>query len=124
LKSSISFLSQRSRKEKIGTIIGVVASILGILLWIVLVYFNPYRTAGITDDWMKITFLKLGLPAVGGLAASVFGQAWLNFLLGLSPYYLYMAGTPGIFGFFGLVSVGYIISAILMTIGKRQRHSM
>ncbi|MHB1652438.1 MAG: hypothetical protein ACYCVD_08165 [Desulfitobacteriaceae bacterium] len=115
---------ERSRKEQISTIIGTLSSIVGISLWTILVFANPYTTNDTTDISAKITFVRLGLPAVGGLVASIFNQVWLMciVLFGSLPFYFYMAGTPSIFKLYGVVWLGFSISAILMVIGKRQRH--
>ncbi|WP_425800800.1 hypothetical protein ACHOLT_11675 [Desulfitobacterium sp. Sab5] len=126
MKSFIGFFSNRSHKEKVGATIGVTASILGIVLWMIFIFYNPYVKDVVTDEQLKITFVRLGLPAACILVASVVNQAWLlyiTFAVSL-PFYGYMAGTPGIFRLFGLVSVGSIVSAILITIGKRQRRSI
>jgi hypothetical protein len=126
VKSGIGYFSNRSRKEKVGATIGITASILGLVLWMVFIFYNPYVKDIVTNEQVKITFVRLGLPAACILVASVLNQEWLLYITFAAslPFYGYMAGTPGIFSLFGLVSVGSIVSAILITIGKRQRRSI
>ena len=119
--TSNSFLESMTRKGRIGAIVGFVASICGIVLWIGLIYFNPYSSQGIDEDVTIRTFFGLGLPAIIGMIGSVFRIRWLMyavFIVSL-PLSLYLVGTPGIFKLFFLASSGYLLSALLITVGKK-----
>jgi len=113
----INFFQKMNRKDQIGTVVGIVASTSGIILWAILNFFNPYSTKGITEAMIKITFMGLGLPAISGLVASVFKIKWLMYAVFIAslPLSLYLAGTPSIFKLFLLVSLFYLVSAILLT---------
>lgn len=113
---SIEFFQKINKKERIGTVVGIVASVSGIILWVIMNFFNPYSTSSITEVTIR-TFWGLGLPAICGLVASVFRIKWLiyiAFIVSL-PLSLYLAGTPSIFKLFLLISLSYLVSAILRT---------
>lgn len=120
--SNIKFFQKMNRKDQIGIAVGIVASIGGIILWLILNFFNPYSTEGITEGTIKITFMGLGLPAISGLVAAVFRIKWLMYavFIGSLPLSLYLAGTPSIYKLFLLVSLSYLISAILITKYKNE----
>lgn len=120
MTSIIESFQKMSRKGRVGTVVGIVASISGIILWVIMNFFNPYSTEGINEATIKITFIGLGLPAISGFIASVFRIKWLMytvFIVSL-PLSMYLAGTPSIFKYFLLVSLCYLVSAILITMDK------
>ena len=108
------------KKDQIGTVVGIVGSVSGFLLWAILNFFNPYSTEGITEATIEITFWGLGLPAISGVVASVFRIKWLMYVVFIVslPLSLYLAGTPSIFKLFLLISLSYLVSAILITMDK------
>ncbi|HAG01074.1 MAG TPA: hypothetical protein DCK78_22550 [Paenibacillus lactis] len=96
-------------------IAGAVSGIGSMLLWCILIFFNPY-TDTVNADAARNTFLMLFLPGVIALI-SLFGP-WkplmlIAFLWSVLPS-LYLAGTPGIFALFGVTSAGYLIAYLLM----------
>ena len=115
------FHQNMKRKEQIGSIVGLFASIGGITLWIILIYFNPYSSGGIAEDVMIRTFFGLLLPSIIGTIGSAFRIRWLMYVVFIVslPLNLYLAGTPGIFKLFLIVSLGYLLSAILISIEKK-----
>jgi len=100
---------------RIGAFVGIVASVSGIILWVIPNIFN---------EAIPITFVGLGLPAILGFIASLYGTSWLMYVvfIGSLPLSLYVAMTPSIFRFFLLVSLGYLASAILLTMDKRNQN--
>lgn len=117
------FLQNINRNGRVGAIVGFGASISGIALWIVLIYFNPYAGGIIAKDVFSRTLLGLLSPAIIGMIGSAVRIKWLMyavFIVSL-PLSLYLAGTPGIFKYFFLVSLGYLLSAVLITMGKKNK---
>ncbi|WP_129692256.1 hypothetical protein [Gottfriedia acidiceleris] len=105
---------------KNASILGVCTSVVSILLWVVLNYFNPYSNSTETDVVTR-TAIMLFFPAYLALFASLTYRKWillLAFIWSL-PISLYMALTPGIFAVFGITSLCYLISFILMRKVKR-----
>jgi|GEM_PF-1277474 len=96
-------------------IAGAVSGIGSMLLWCILIFFNPY-TDTMNADAARNTFLMLFLPGTIALI-SLFGPRrplmLIAFLWSVLPS-LYLAGTPGIFAWFGITSAGYLISYLLM----------
>jgi len=86
-----------------------------ILLWCILIIFNPY-----TDvmNWSPAlnTFIMLFLPGCLALIAMVYSYRLLLLIAfgwSILPS-LYMAGTPGIFAWFGVTSIGYLFAYLHM----------
>ena len=101
--------------KRLSVILGVSAAVFSMVLWVVLVAFNPYADTG-EGETVVNTFLMLVLPAVIAAVSSVMRKKlWLfaAFLWSL-PLSLYLTGTPGIFAFFGLTSLCYFVSFLLM----------
>lgn len=112
----VSYVLKMSKRERIGSGLGIISSISGVILWVILNFLNPYSSEGSIEATIRITFMWLGLPAICGLVASVFRIKWLmytTFIVSL-PFSSYMAATPSIFKLFILVSLCYLVSAVLM----------
>jgi len=109
------------RSSNIATVVGLVASLCGIILWVILNFFNPYSAAGITQETIIVTFIGLGLPAIIGLVGSVLRKEWLMYLVSVIslPLSAFLSGSPSIFKLFILVTMSYLVSAILFTRDKR-----
>ncbi|WP_241535885.1 hypothetical protein [Indiicoccus explosivorum] len=107
--------------KKIACFLVQAASAASMALWIILVFFNPYSAVTEYEPIVN-TFFMLFLPAVLALL-SIFKskKSWLfaAFLWSL-PISLYLAGTPGIFAFFGLTSLAYLIGFILLLSANKQ----
>nr|WP_106781443.1 hypothetical protein [Lysinibacillus timonensis] len=96
-----------------GRILGIVAGIASIVLWIVLVFANPYAVLG--SGGTITTFVMLFLPACLAIFASIKGKhvlLLLAFIWSL-PISLYVYFTPGIFSWFGITSFTYLFSFVL-----------
>jgi hypothetical protein len=110
-----------SRIEKASILVGLLGSLAGIALWIILVYFNPYSNGDNTvSNTTIVTVYRVFLPAIAALVSSIFRKPWLMLIVFLwfLPAGLYLAGTPGIFKYFGLVEASYLVSAFLMIVGR------
>lgn len=103
-----------------GAFVGILASLSGILLWVILIFFNPYVGGLPGAATILLTFIGLGLPAIIGFLSSMFKIKYLMYISFISslPASLYLAGTPSIFRFFIVISLGYLVSAILLTINS------
>ena len=107
---------------RIGVFVGLVAAVSGLILSVILGLFNPY-VGGIAKEVIPVAFIGLGLPAVLGFIASLYGTTWLMYVVFIYtlPVSLYLAGTPGIFRFFILVTFGYLLAAISLSMDKKIR---
>ncbi|WLD94310.1 hypothetical protein [Alkalihalobacillus sp. AL-G] len=100
--------------------IGFVASISSIVLWIIMIFLNPY-SPGTSLDVVINTFVTLLTPACVVLIGTYFNHSpaiYIGFVISL-PISLYLLGTPGIFLFFGVTSFLYLITAVLFTVHNR-----
>lgn len=117
MKSITDSLKITNKKDKIGMLIGIAASLSGTLLWAMLNFFNPYSPVGSAKETIIRTFIGLCVPAFCEFYALIFRAKRLMytaFIVSL-PLSLYLAATPSIFKLFLLVSLGYLVSAILIT---------
>lgn len=107
--------------RKISSLLGVAAGIVSIALWFVFSFFNPY-TDSAEAGFILITFTMLILPACLAIAASFAHSAKLLFIAFLVsfPLSLYMVGSPSLLALYGVTSVSYLISCILMRISTRR----
>ncbi|WP_172625544.1 hypothetical protein [Desulfitobacterium sp. LBE] len=108
---------------RVGVLVGIVASVSGIALSVILCLFNPY-VGGIAKETIPVALFGLGLPALMVGVASLYGMFWLScvaFIYSL-PLSLYLAGTPGLFRFFLPVSIGYLILAITLRVDQKLRN--
>ncbi len=101
--------------QKKSALIGFVAGMVSIILWLVFNFFNPYSNQ-ISYETMLTTFLMLVLPAC--LAIYSFNMSkklfmFIAFVWSL-PLSLYMLMTPGVFLLFGITSFLYLISYVFM----------
>ncbi|MBO8170907.1 MAG: hypothetical protein H0Z33_03340 [Bacillaceae bacterium] len=103
---------------------GVLSSVIAVLLWAVLVFWNPYSSGSIESDVFWNTLVTLFAPAVLALIAALTRKVFLMvfaFIWSL-PMSLYMLMTPGIFKLFALVSLLYLLSAILLNRVKKPQN--
>jgi hypothetical protein len=105
-------------KNKLGAILGLIALILGVSLWIVLIFFNPYANS--TNSLIITSISTMLLPALIALFAVIKCNHILmlgSFLLSL-PINLYLMGTPGIFKFIIVCSFFYLLSGVILFSNK------
>lgn len=106
--------------QKTSVILGIAGSLLGILLWIILIFFNPYGSEQTKPGTFYITFLMLCLPAIVAILTLVYNRLKLIWvvLIWTLPYGLFFSATPGIFNVYGIVLVIYLIAAIFGSVDK------
>ncbi|PKG27598.1 hypothetical protein CWS20_17885 [Cytobacillus horneckiae] len=105
--------------RKTSIFLGVIAGVSSIFLWFVLNFYNPY--SNLTDSEPMInTFFMLFLPACLAIIASLTSKIFLMLIVFLwsLPISLYLFFTPSIFALFGLTSIFYLISLLLMRRAK------
>ncbi|CAN7444182.1 hypothetical protein [Paenibacillus sp. LjRoot56] len=109
---------------KITKLIGLLASIGSMILWIIFALFNPYTHERVENDVLVITLFTLFIPACVALLATVIRRPSLMFIAFVwsLPISLYTAMTPSMFKMFGITSVMYLIAGILMIRDARSRH--
>jgi hypothetical protein len=83
---------------------------------------NPYRptTADAAGVWI-IVVPGIGVAGILATIAALLGSAralLALFVASFFPFGLYLMFTPGIFRWFGLAAMGYLIAAVLL---KRRR---
>ncbi|MCK1998636.1 hypothetical protein MPH47_15635 [Psychrobacillus psychrodurans] len=100
---------------KKSSLLGLVAAIISIVLWMLLNFFNPYSN-GTSNDTTLITLFMLVLPATLAIISSFTARKSLMLIAFIwsLPISLYMLMTPGIFLLFGITSFCYLLSYILM----------
>ncbi|KOR76985.1 hypothetical protein [Paenibacillus solani] len=95
-------------------ILGGASGAASMLLWCILNFFNPYNDE-INVSAALNTFIMLFLPGCFALIAIIFSYRVLlliAFVWSVLPS-LYLAGTPGIFAWFGVTSLGYLFAYLL-----------
>jgi len=99
----------------LGSVLGVIAGVFSIALWIVLIFKNPY-TGSSPEDMATTTFVTLCLPACLAIISSIMNKKYLMltaFIWSL-PISLYVMMTPGIFAWFIAPCITYFICFLLM----------
>ena len=91
------------------------------LLWIVLVFYNPY-TGSSPEDMAANTFVTLCLPACLAIISSIMNKKHLMLIAFIwsLPISLYVMMTPGIFAWFIAPCITYFICFILMLFYKNK----
>ncbi|MEA5023361.1 hypothetical protein SDC9_35665 [bioreactor metagenome] len=109
-----------NRIGRVGIFIDIAATVSGIIVFILWALWAIQYTF---NETIPIIFIGFGLPVILGLVASFYGIIWLMygvFVYSL-PLSLYAAMTPSVLRFFLLVSLGYLASAILLTLDRKVR---
>ena len=103
--------------KKISRLTGSFSAISGIILWIVLTFFNLYNNDFDMEPIIK-TSLMLLLPSCLFLISLLInnGIGLLIATVWFTPASLYLSLTPGIFKLYGVILLLYIISTIFMLI--------
>lgn len=104
---------------KIIKLIGYCSSLLTFILWIILVWFNPY-VEGMNQDGILISLIVLVFPAllfVFGLFLSRSMFLLISFIWSF-PYSLYMLFTPSIFLLFGVTNLIYLLCFVSFRVNK------
>ncbi|MBI5825472.1 MAG: hypothetical protein HZB18_15695 [Chloroflexi bacterium] len=97
---------------KISRIAGLL-TLSGIIgLYIILVFFNPYAAEGMT-----LPIMAMMLLAFLGVIATLKASPHIMFAISLAlfvPIGFYMAGTPGIFKWIGILNLLFAAASLLM----------
>ena len=109
---------QQQVLKKMASIVGLFASIGGMGLTIILLHFNPYSNDVNSSGTVGVIYATLFAPALFALILLIFKKHRLMFIsfLWSLPMSFYLGGTPGIFKFFGVICVLYLVSALLSII--------
>lgn len=101
--------------RKTVLILGTMAGLSSIALWVVLVFYNPY-TPSASDGLAATTLLMLVLPACLAIISSLIHKKYLMLMAFIwsLPLSLYLAFTPGIFAWFFASCIAYFVSFLLM----------
>ncbi|SEQ36979.1 hypothetical protein SAMN05216232_2194 [Virgibacillus subterraneus] len=105
--------------RKVSVVLGITAGISSIVLWFVLNFYNPYSNPTELAPVVN-TFFMLFLPACLAIVASFMSKQLLlliAFLWSL-PVSLYLVFSPGIFALFGISSIAYLISYLLVRLAN------
>ncbi|MGJ7910116.1 hypothetical protein [Neobacillus sp. LXY-1] len=107
--------------RKTGLTLGVIAGLFSIVLWFVLVFYNPY-TSSSSEDMTGITFVMLFLPACLAIISSYANKKYLMLIAFIwsLPISLYLMFTNGIFSWFIAPCVTYFICFLLMLFSKNK----
>jgi len=101
-------------RARMYQVLGAASGVASMLLWCILIFFNPY-TDEMNGSAALNTFLMLFLPGCLSLIAIIYSYRLLlliAFMWSVLPS-LYLAGTPGIFAWFGVTSLGYLFAYLL-----------
>ena len=102
-----------ANKERLYQIVGVAAPQAVILLWLSFLFFNPYAEPP-SDETRRVGGAMMLLAGFGSLAAFVMRPVWMYVVFGLSllPIGGYLAGTPGVYRWIGILYLVYLGAAI------------
>ena len=101
--------------------LGMLASLLTLLLWIALSFFNPYGYQGLTDESRLISVVMI-LLAIVGVFAVVKIKPYLMLgvgILSFVPVGFYLLGTPSLFKWIGVSNAMFVLSSLLMLMALR-----
>ncbi len=104
------------KMRSFAKILGISASIVSIVLWIVLIFFNPYTTDPVDSETITRTLMMLLLPACLALGATITARKpflLIAFIWSL-PMSIYLALTPSIFALFAFTSILYLMSYLIL----------
>ena len=106
-----------NRWNKAWFLIGFFSSVGSMVLWVIFNFLNPSNHESVEIDVLLNTFLTLFVPAYIALTSSLKQESYLMYIAFVwsLPISFYMILTPSIFKMFGLTSLLYLVSAILMS---------
>ncbi|MBI1877108.1 MAG: hypothetical protein HYR94_02545 [Chloroflexi bacterium] len=102
--------------------IGLIAASLTVILYSVLLFFNPYTNQPATAETHWIAVIMILLALLVGWASLKYMPVliFLAFLASFFPVGLYMLGTPGLFRAIGVGNLLYLMAVILMVIYRKK----
>lgn len=103
-------------------IIGLAASLLNIVLLLVLVFFNPYSSRGITAGTYGVAAALSALALLVAWACVKIKPVviFLAALVSLIPHGFYLLHTPGVFRWIGVSNMLYLVAGINMVVALRR----
>lgn len=103
-------------------IVGIVAAIGCIALWIVFLWWNPYARS-YEPTPRRVAFLMMLVWAAGAvfLYRERFGRAYAVFVVTFFPVGLYLLGTPGIFLWIGVLTIVFLAATLALHWVSRRR---
>lgn len=109
-----------------GRWLGIASAAAAVFLWLVFAFGNPYSDQGLGVDTYAVAGVMILLAA---LAAGSAWKAWppglvIAFVLSLFPVGLYLLGTPGAFRWIAAANVGYLLSAVILWVGRRSQRTV
>lgn len=99
---------------KIGRLIGLTSAVGALVLYGMVVWFNPYAPGSLT---LPIGFRML--VGLVGLWLAYKGRPYLMtlvFILSFVPLGLYMLGTPGLFRWIGILDLAYLAASLMILV--------
>jgi hypothetical protein len=114
---------QKQKLNMIANIVGLLASFVGMVLTIILLYFNPYSNESNNIGTVEVAYATLFAPALFALISLSFKKRRLMFIsfIWSLPMSLYLTGTPSIFRIFGITCIFYLVSALLFLLDSVRR---
>jgi hypothetical protein len=97
---------------KVARLLGSLAALGTLSLYIVLVFFNPYSPGSLTIPIMLMMLLS-GVSTITAWKAKPYLMLVI-FLLSFVPMGLYMLGTPGLFKWIGIFNLLFLLASVLM----------
>lgn len=100
-------------------VLGLLAGLCSIALWVIFVYFNPYSNLNDMTT-ATTTFIMLCLPGIIAIIASIINQKYLMLIAFFwsLPISLYVMLTPGIFALFIVPCIMYFICFLLKLLSR------
>jgi drug/metabolite transporter (DMT)-like permease len=110
--------------SRLSRFIGVLAGVTSIVLWGILNFFNPY-SGSVQYEPLMTTLFTLFLPACLAVVAAIKAQQTFMLIAFIwsMPISLYLAFSPGIFALFGVTSLAYLISYLMMRSTRMKKES-
>jgi hypothetical protein len=105
--------------RKLSALLGLLAGVLSICLWLIFSFFNPYTNATDIEPILN-TFIMLCLPACLAIISSLKSKKifmLIAFIWSL-PISLYVTMTSSIFALFGVTCLAYLLSYTLMLLKR------
>jgi hypothetical protein len=101
---------------EISRVLGVLAAMGILALWLIFAFANPYDPSGLAFDARLTTAVMIFLAGFGLLAALAGRPFWMAFIFAAMfvPVGFYVLGTPGLFMWIGILELAFLATALLM----------
>lgn len=107
---------------EIFRILGVLAILGVIALWLVFLFSNPYGNQGLSGESALTVGIALILAALGLLFSLAGRGLWMTFFAAAMfvPTGFYVVGTPGIFQWIGILELVFLAAGAGMSLTRSQ----